>query len=339
MVFPVPANPMDLLSAMTGASAGMVAIVGGLLVSRYIGLDAEQQGAASLLADAEERLAVADRRYAEAVSDLARFELHRMLLHSVAMESLIHDVTEPRTELRTIRMISEQHCISSDAELQPHFTSVIDLIRRTRKELEEALPDEGQGPDFWKNRMESGFIRLPLMARAGIRDDLSAAVWSAVYDQTVDYRYIRAEHRNRESGGTPSGQQSLREWTDAPEEGVATVNAVRDASLQAKLHSLSSERDRAIQRREDVHAERDRLAANHAAVVKPKGLLLGLLVLVFGSVVGVVLPVMKMASGPEEFDQDIPCLVAGFFAGVTVLLVYLASLAARLVLPGRKTRT
>ena len=54
------------------ASAALVAIVGGLLVARFVGLDSDQQTSRKLLADASDRRTIARRRAEAARQDLTR---------------------------------------------------------------------------------------------------------------------------------------------------------------------------------------------------------------------------------------------------------------------------
>jgi hypothetical protein len=55
-------DPTPFLSTIAGASSGPVAIVGGLLVARFVSLDSEQRGAQHVLDDTEARLATARQR-------------------------------------------------------------------------------------------------------------------------------------------------------------------------------------------------------------------------------------------------------------------------------------
>jgi hypothetical protein len=58
----VVTDPAPFLSTVVLASAGLVAIVGGLLVARFVSLDSEQRGSRKVLADTRERLESARRR-------------------------------------------------------------------------------------------------------------------------------------------------------------------------------------------------------------------------------------------------------------------------------------
>jgi hypothetical protein len=69
----VPVDPAPFLSTVILASAALVAIVGGLLVTRFVGLDSDQQTSRKLLADASDRLAIARKRAEVARQNLIRW--------------------------------------------------------------------------------------------------------------------------------------------------------------------------------------------------------------------------------------------------------------------------
>jgi hypothetical protein len=71
-------DPTPFLSTIAGASSGLVAIVGGLLVARFVSLDSEQQGAQRVLDDAEARLAIAWQRARDAADRLLRWDVQAL---------------------------------------------------------------------------------------------------------------------------------------------------------------------------------------------------------------------------------------------------------------------
>jgi hypothetical protein len=62
----VETDPFPFLSTIILASAGLVAIVGGLLVAPFVTLDSDQRGSRKVLADATARLKSAQQRAEEA---------------------------------------------------------------------------------------------------------------------------------------------------------------------------------------------------------------------------------------------------------------------------------
>jgi hypothetical protein len=68
-------DPSAFLSTIAAASAAMVAIVGGLLVARFVTIASEQEGAQRLLDDAEGRLATGRRREGKARDNLRNSDI------------------------------------------------------------------------------------------------------------------------------------------------------------------------------------------------------------------------------------------------------------------------
>ena len=83
------------------ASAALVAIVGGLLVARFVGLDSDQLTSRKLIADAEDRLAVARRRADAAQRDLIRWEAWDFLGEDVAKA-----IATGQTDVRELRKLA-----------------------------------------------------------------------------------------------------------------------------------------------------------------------------------------------------------------------------------------
>ena len=68
----VPTDPTPFLSTIVTTSAALVAIIGGLLVAKFVGLDSEERSSRKVVADAAERLEVARTR-----EQVAWREVHR----------------------------------------------------------------------------------------------------------------------------------------------------------------------------------------------------------------------------------------------------------------------
>src|SRR4051794_13403569 len=72
-------DPTPFLSTAIQTSAGMVAIVGGLLVARFISLESEQQGVDQMIKEDEGRLTVAQKRLQDARHAFHSFEAEDFL--------------------------------------------------------------------------------------------------------------------------------------------------------------------------------------------------------------------------------------------------------------------
>ncbi|MPY99447.1 MAG: hypothetical protein GEU97_15865 [Actinophytocola sp.] len=95
--------------------------------------------------------------------------------------------------------------------------------------------------------------------------------------------------------------------------------------------ALRADADRSAQRVDDLEDEVTRLRQIRNAVVKPTHQLwIGLTVLAYPAIVGIIMPVISMAAGVEAITTYVHILVGLFISGFLVLLAYLAYFAGRL---------
>jgi hypothetical protein len=132
----MPTDPGPLLSTIAGASSALVAIVGGLLVARFVTLDSEQQGAQRVLEDAEARLALARQRAQQAAGDLLRWGV-RHFLYSREVLTAINEGVEDLAELRKVGDSTRL----TDEELQPFVDEVGRELAQAHEILEHAIPN------------------------------------------------------------------------------------------------------------------------------------------------------------------------------------------------------
>lgn len=95
--------------------------------------------------------------------------------------------------------------------------------------------------------------------------------------------------------------------------------------------ALRADIARAKQQVEDLKAELARLQNARDKIVRPKGLMGGLVVLGFFTLVGVVIPIWLMSRGPTRLTAHLGEVIFWlFFVGLLALLGYMAVLALRL---------
>ena len=97
----MPTDPAPFLSTIILTSAGMVAIVGGLLVARFVGLDSDQRGSRKVMGEASDRLAAARQRAQTAHANL--LDWHAGDFFSVSVLSEIGDGTTDVSTLMRFR--------------------------------------------------------------------------------------------------------------------------------------------------------------------------------------------------------------------------------------------
>jgi hypothetical protein len=332
------ADPTPFLSTLTGASAGLVAIIGGLLVNRFVGLDSEQLGAQVVLDQAEQRLAIARDREADAQRDWEAFEAHDFLRDSDVLAA-IHSGTSDAAELKRIPDVSTP---LTAEQLQPYVQEVVDEFERAHTLIKQTLrPTEELTADQWRSFSWRE-------SRSDLGDDMPATehpeVWEAVYDAAVATRAAaqaareaeerRAERARMESHGLTFPVPATPLWLFQPE--LDTVSRTLMSTQEAQRFEdqrgrLAAEKERAEQQREDADIEAIRLREQRDKIVRPdRQLWVGLTVLLYPTVVGIVLPVLTMSGGPTAFTSWIRTLGVLFLTGLVVLLAYMAYLATRL---------
>jgi hypothetical protein len=138
------ADAIAFLSTIAGASAAMVAIIGGLLVARFVSLDSEQQGAQRILADAESRLAIARSRAEAASCDLLHQDARSFLNDWDVLVAICHGMTD----LTGLRRRGDPTSLT-DEELWPFVEEISEEMARARQMIEDRIPaaEDIQGGD------------------------------------------------------------------------------------------------------------------------------------------------------------------------------------------------
>lgn len=314
----VMADPTPYLSAMTGTSATLVSIIGGLLVARFVGLDSEQQGAQKLVEEAEARLQVAQQRAEDARQRVQRWDASDFLQTPDVLTSVKSGATD-LTELRR-----HADCYLDDDELAPYVDEVSQEFQRARQYFakhplspsEQLLDARGE----W-HRVRRNFKDLPEI----VWDD----AWSLIFDEAVLKAVQSAEKRRQADksrkayypsplaspGITPLMVKAIkpRDHTD--------WRAIKARRYDARV--VASER--AVQQVQDLENELARLRRAHSKVVKPDGRMLSaLIVLALFTVIGVVLPLWVMSQGPKDITPHIQWMFWLFASALLILLGYMA---------------
>lgn len=103
----VTIDPTPFLSTIVTTSAALVAIIGGLLVAKFVGLDSDQRASRKILAGARGRLELAQRRFQAAWQDVLRWDAESFFGMREVVEGVVDKGVVSPTEL--MRMASWQH--------------------------------------------------------------------------------------------------------------------------------------------------------------------------------------------------------------------------------------
>jgi hypothetical protein len=125
-------------------------------------------------------------------------------------------------------------------------------------------------------------------------------------------------------------------WAGISSETLTNISALATPPEYVALRiqrrdALRADVARASQHAEDIEEELARLQRTRNAIVRPKGLGWGLIVLAFFTLVGVIVPIWLMSRAPQRLTAHLGEVVFWlFFAGLLALLGYMTVLALRL---------
>ncbi|MEV0068820.1 MULTISPECIES: hypothetical protein [unclassified Amycolatopsis] len=337
------ADPTPFPSTVTGASAGLVAIVGGLPVNRFVGLDSEQQGAQAVLEHAEQRLATARARARDARQEWTLFWIADFLANADVLAAIQAGTRQMDVLVSTVDVLNPL----TASELQPHFQAAGDEYDRAREFIDAELePAELLSSQQWRQVDWTDFRslmrdRLPQIERSYIWE----TAFSALVDARAEERGRQEEQEREERRGAGSvlgfAAANMAYFPSPSTIGDAvsrTLNSNQAARRVEDVRSrLATGTERADQQREDAEAEVVRLRERRDAIVRPDTQLwIGFGVLLYPTIVSIVLPVLAMSGGPTTFTSGIKALGWLFGSSLLVLVLYMAHLATRLSIRGRR---
>jgi len=341
----VPVDPAPSLSTVILASAALVAIVGGLLVARLVGLDSEQQTSSKLLADASDRLAIARRRADTAREDLIRWRAQDFLDEEDVADAIAGgqtDADELRKLASTRLTHDELRIVISQAAAD---ISAVGGWLSSDTVCEDICRAEYRWRDFSRDEMPP--LNYPQLARRVF--EIFAAKLAYDDEQKRRKEEARRQEEERQRANSPESQMlglaagsfkigeafgalglggSAPSKFNPPDLNALSRVAVRPVSTQlidANRHDdLVASHVRATQRVEDLEEELRRLRRQHADVVKPDARLWwAVAILTAYAVAGVAVPLWVMSSGPASLSA-VRWTLWPFAAGLAALIAYIA---------------
>lgn len=303
----------------------MVAIVGGLLVARFVGLDSEQQGADRVLADARARLEIARKRATDAADELLRFEASDF----VDDEDVLDAIQAGTTDMAALRAAGPSIDLTDD-ELQPFVHALAGEFINARTVLDGAIPARHEVPDDDLDQY-ADWDKFRRFHHADLPVDLTDDVWSRAFQELVERR--SAEHEQWKIEHPDPPKTSLQRMAETfglaehPYFPVMPPNLRPHTDYQAISARRSDERrsarDRTQQQFEDVEAEVRRLEQDRERIVKPDSMLWwGIAILILFSGAGVIAPLWAMSRTPESLTSHLQDLFWAFAVVFLVLLGY-----------------
>ncbi|WP_120494704.1 hypothetical protein [Microbacterium phyllosphaerae] len=307
-----------LLSSIAQGSAAMIAIVGGLLVSRYVGLHAEQEAARRRVSDLESRNAAAVSLGAATRGDLEEIEIASLINDDDVYAALLGDGFQLTLDRLYYLTGGDRSAFDDDAVMERLVALDVEL-KNAYGHLDKHVPRELH-PMSWAD-FRSVHAALPVE---------NEGAWRWVYEDI--------SHRERKAA-----LAQLDTWERAAESSRIDIDVLR--SVQMRPSDVPSQRRQLMERIE--RADADALATAHEARLarealdasrQPAGFSLAIQVLTSLTVLGIVLPVVIMGLAVDE----LPALwrvtvIAVFFVGLGVLLRFLFVYASFLREGGRRS--
>lgn len=298
----VTIDPTPFLATIVTTSAALVAIIGGLLVAKFVGLDTDQRASRQILTGARERLERARRRVRAAWEDILRWDAGDFFDTAEVVEAVLDKGVASPTEL--MRIASWPH---EPDELTPFVTEVAGEAGRAREAITPRIQSEDVfWRDFRRRCTDLPEIRWP-------------RVWEHVYDSIAKERAAaekakeaRAEAARRAAPPKSAIDRSLDIINDGlifeqQQRALMTRLAVpvpqtdHGAIAARRSDELLANHARAQQQVEDLEAELHRLEQEHAEIVRPDARLWwGIVILILFTVLGIVIPLWVMVTGPRD---------------------------------------
>lgn len=319
-----------LLSALAQATAALIAIVGGLLVSRYVALHAEQQAAGRRVQDLARREAEADEALASANSELAGYRVADALDDDRVFEEIAARDFEPTVD-GVLRAIEWDEAELDLSLLEAEIESVKAEMAESIQAIYPLVP------------VGTAFDRWPEFRRANGLKPGRNRLWSWVYDRACEERREEAESAARQAREA-LGNSVLSNLLSARNFSLPTLSPAVTAARWTVQSQRELAQERALEDRVAAAAaqvwalrqERRLAEETYDATRQPEGFGLALQVLSVLAVVGMGFPVVLMGLAVVT----LPAWVRGgvivmFFCGVALLLRFLFVYASFLREGGR----
>lgn len=282
-------DPGLLLSTVATASAALVAIVGGLLVSRVVSLATERSGLLHRRDDLRSQLDAARRRLEELQARRLQWDADDVLSPYYAR------LADPEQDAPTLeRMITAQGVDRTPEEIQPFLDEVLVDLAAARELLEPAFR-EGP-PDFTFREVVRSGVPIP----AAKRD-----VYEAAFDQLV-------KENPKPRQPYDSLLASIAPTTSAVSANIgATQQMNLDRDLEDARHAVAG-----------LEAQLEQACLALARVTEPRGITGGVWVLGYFGAVGTLYPLAIMVAAETVPDWMQWTVVLLFASGVAALLGY-----------------
>ncbi|MFL6107611.1 MAG: hypothetical protein ACJ72L_11670 [Marmoricola sp.] len=313
-------DPSVLLATAVQSGAALVGIVGGLLGSRYVALDAEQQAARRTLEAARLLLGPAREERDRAEAGWIEFHVADCMDTSAVYDEI--SKVPPGGELDLDEVLAgadvDEQGIPREA-LRARMELIDAEMRRAIRDLDERVA-EIEDHESWTN-----FRRVHRLDPG--HDD----VWEWVYDVITEERAKKAKQARKEAERrarerSPLGSLYTPVDFDIPRfnRAIRPIDTGNSGWRTATIGRLATDREETQRRVVRLEAE-EKAAEQHVSITRqPEGFTLAIWVLAFLSITTMAYPTALMAWGPKRPGPCTLTVVAVLFMlGVGLLMRYL----------------
>lgn len=283
-----------ILSTISQSSAAMVAIIGGFLVSRFVSLSSEKEGLRRELSSTTQKLKLLKKEYEPVHS--YRKSISEEYFYDLAFD----DLTEIKAEYENFDELVKKHIPrgSTFEEIHPYALSLEARIQKAKNNIGKLLRDgdnDGLDIDDLKSR---GLKFLP-------EDD-------EIYESIAVNIISLLPERSRSMFETPNFAFNN------------LTNPVVD-QIQAKRFDEALAQESALQSQIALtETKAKRLEREYNVIGKPVGTSVGIALLIFLSLFGIVLPIILMGFEFVQMNIWIKwALILAFIIGLGSVLGYI----------------
>ena len=316
---PIPINPYDpnlFLSTTAQATAALVAIIGGFLVSRLIGLVSEKTQQVQSLAELQSKRRVKD-------AELEKFN------HTVATgiqrwfrEDNLDDILEKKGDSNYTKMVDDFDVTGGDRQgVSEYANHLKNTVTRAFKELERVYKDSGSIPES-PTKIRTDGIQIDPGHDEEIFQRVSAHI-SATRLLTVAEDEAKEANISTLENSPSTATTELSALTPTVPPVPTLVTSRHDAAIK--------ERDRLKEELAVIIGEIELLESRLPEMAQQHWLIAGFAILAYFSVVGIVYPLYLMTRNPVVATaSDRSKVLLGFISGLIALLAFIWSAVADL---------
>jgi len=300
-----PYDPNLFLSTTAQATAALVAIIGGFLVSRLIALVSEKSQQSQSLEELRSKRRVKD----------AELEKFRNTVNSGIQkwfrEDNLDNILEARGNSNYTKMVDDFDTTGNDRQVIAEYANNLkNIVTRAFKELGEVYKSPSIIPD------SSAKMRAD-----GIRIDPG-------HDEEIFERVASFSSASLDSGRQPAEAEPAKNFGPQKITSPEQIESMPTApTMVSSRHDAAiRERDRLNEELGVIVGEIKLLESRLPAMGQQRWLINGFLILAYFSVIGIVYPLYLMTRNPVVADATArETVLLGFVSGLVALLAFIWS--------------